>query len=105
MAFDADVLAEIEEWAGTELSGEDYEVDYGRLGSAHAVALKVLRRRLANLLNTPGSIRVEGDFAQDYRDNLALYRQNIATLEGLVPGAQPAVTTGDLVRSSDRRSR
>lgn len=59
----------------------DLEARYTRLGSARAVALGVLRSRLATLLQQPGTVNVSGAVAVGFGENIKAYERQIAALE------------------------
>jgi len=78
----------------------DLDARYARLGSGRAVALEVLRERLAVLLGTPLRVTVSGVVTVDNSANAAALRTQIDALENGEPPApdDPAPGTGsDLV--------
>lgn len=109
MALDALTLNAIRSWVGsTEPSAADLEARYLLLGSVEAVALQVLRQRLADMLAEPGRYDVDGDASWSYEENIRSLRSSIATLQDLVGGGSSsglsALTVGQMVRS-DRPGR
>jgi hypothetical protein len=59
----------------------DLEARYTRLGTARAVALEVLRGRLAALLQQPGTVNVSGVVSVAFTENIRAYERQIAALE------------------------
>lgn len=73
----------------------DLETRYTRLGSARAVALEVLRGRLAALLQQPSTVNVSGAVAVGFSENIKAYERQIAALEaGDIPAPDDPPTTG-----------
>ena len=103
MALDADDLAAIREHVGSTPPDADLEVQWDRLGSVEAVALAVLRGRLADLLASPADLRVDGDYSESWGKNLDLLRAKIAALETLLPDGPGAVKVAHLSRSGRSR--
>lgn len=65
----------------------DLETRYTRLGTARAVALEVLRERLAALRAQPATINVTGAVALNTAENIKAYERQIAALQA---GENPA---------------
>lgn len=107
MALDAAVLAEVRSWVGSSPSDEDLALRHERLGSAHAVALEVLRGRQAEFLASPATFSVDGDYGQGTAVNITELRRQIAQLEQLVANdgqvAVGVVSTAQLVREGRER--
>lgn len=103
MALDADDLAAIREHVGSTPSDEDLGTQWDRLGTVEAVALSVLRARLADMLASPASLRVDGDYAEDHSANIRALEKQIARLELAVPGSPGEVKVAHLTRSGRSR--
>ncbi|MFM9373269.1 hypothetical protein [Streptomyces sp. Da 82-17] len=86
------LLAEL----GTATDQADLDTRYTRLGSARAVALEVLRERLAALRAQPASVNVSSVVAVTFTENIRSYERQIALLEAGQPPApdDPTDTTG-----------
>jgi len=65
-----------------------------RLGTARAVALEILRERLAALRAQPASINVTGAVALNTAENIKAYERQIASLENGEPPAPDDPTDG-----------
>lgn len=87
MALDADILAAIRDHIGTAEPPTDQELEaaYERLGSVEAVALGVVRSRLADMRARPAVLRVDGDHSEDWTGNLKALADQEAALEQMVP--------------------
>ncbi|CQR59292.1 hypothetical protein [Streptomyces leeuwenhoekii] len=72
---------------GTNTNITDLETRYTRLGSARAVALEVLRQRLADLRAQPSTINVSTVVGISYVENIKSYERQIEALEN---GENPA---------------
>ena len=72
---------------GTTTSLTDLEARYTRLGTARAVALEVLRERLAALRAQPATVTVSGVVGVGIAENIKAYERQIAGLEA---GDNPA---------------
>jgi hypothetical protein len=85
----------------------DLHAAYDRLGSPEAVALEVLRGRLADMLANPTKFTADGDFTESYEANIKALQAQIATLEKVVPdtagGAMGLLTTSRMVRAGRAR--
>ncbi|MDK0525001.1 hypothetical protein [Streptomyces sp. ML-6] len=85
--MDAAVRAWLESQLGTPLDQPDLEARYARLGTARAVALEVLRGRLATLRTQPSTVNVSGVVSVSYTENIKALERQIAALEaGDPPG-------------------
>jgi hypothetical protein len=84
---DSAVKAWLASQLGTSTDQADLEARLTRLGTARAVALEVLRERLADLRAQPTSVSVSSVVTVDYRANIAAYERQIALLEAGVPAA------------------
>ncbi|MET8585747.1 hypothetical protein ABZX39_33490 [Streptomyces collinus] len=82
-AVQAWLLAEL----GTDTNTADLATRYLRLGSARAVALEILRERLAAMRAQPTSVTVTNVVAVNFTANLAAYERQIARLEAGEPPA------------------
>ncbi|MFD3516342.1 hypothetical protein [Streptomyces sp. NPDC058657] len=91
--MDAAVRAWLLDQLGKATDQNDLEDRYQREGNARAVALGVLRDRLATLLASPGSINVSGVVSLSNAANIAAYERQIAQLES---GQPPAPDDPDL---------
>lgn len=82
---------------GETTSLTDLQTRYTRLGSARAVAIEVLRGRLAVLLAQPASVTVSSVVGVNYGENIKALERQIANLENGIPTApdDPADTTDD----------
>lgn len=72
---------------GEATSVTDLETRYARLGTARAVALEVLRGRLAALLQQPVTVTVSGVVGVGFGENIKALERQIANLEAGVPAA------------------
>lgn len=78
---------------GTDLA--DLTVRYTRLGSGRAVAIEVVRERLATLLASPGSVSVSGVVSVNFSANITAYERQLLSLESGEPPAPDDPDTGD----------
>ncbi|MFB7222464.1 hypothetical protein [Streptomyces sp. NPDC056227] len=85
--MDAAVRAWLISQLGTDTDLPDLELRYTRLGAARAVALEVVRERLAALLAAPGTVSVSGVVSVNFTANIAAYERQITTLEAGEPPA------------------
>ena len=102
--MDAAVQAWLISQLGTATDRTDLAARYTRLGTARAVALEILRERLADLRAQPTSVSVSSVVLVNYTANLAAYERQIASLEA---GDSPApdeppggINTDDVVLGS-----
>lgn len=72
---------------GTSTDIPDLEARYTRLGTARAVALEVVRERLAALLVQPSSVNVSSVVSVSFSENIKAYERQIAILENGQPPA------------------
>jgi hypothetical protein len=84
---DADVKAWLLAELGTATDLVDLETRYTRLGTARAVALEVLRERLAALRAQPSTVNVSGVVGVGFTENIRAYERQIAALEAGEPPA------------------
>ncbi|GHB14111.1 hypothetical protein GCM10010330_79860 [Streptomyces tendae] len=94
MALTAAVTAWLKGELGTTVDLADLEARYTRLGTARAVALEVLRERLAALRAQPSSVNVSGVVSVTFAENIKAYERQITALENGDPPA-PDVPTDD----------
>jgi hypothetical protein len=100
------VLAEIRVWTGSTPDDTDLGVRYTRLGSVEAVALEVLRERLAGMLAEPARYSIDGDASWSYEKNIEALRESIkglATSVAQSSGTAGTLTVGRLVRAGATR--
>ncbi|MEU6016974.1 hypothetical protein ABZ826_23865 [Streptomyces sp. NPDC047515] len=94
--------AAVRAWLASELGKDsdftDLEVRYTRLGTARAVALEVVRERLAALRSQPSTVNVSSVVSVSYIENIKAYERQIALLED---GQPPAPDDPDDGESSD----
>ncbi|NUS25032.1 MAG: hypothetical protein HOV92_12530 [Streptomyces sp.] len=93
MAFDTSVQAWLLAQLGEATPVADLETRYTRLGTARAVALEVLRGRLAALIQQPATVTVTSVVGVGYAENIKALERQIANLEAGIPAApdDPAV--------------
>ncbi|MEE1812717.1 hypothetical protein [Streptomyces sp. BE133] len=85
--MDAAVRAWLIAQLGTDTDQADLDQRYARLGTARAVALEVVRERLAALRASPGSVSVSGVVSVNFAANIAAYERQIESLEAGEPPA------------------
>ncbi|MEV8101073.1 hypothetical protein [Streptomyces sp. NPDC088135] len=85
--MDAAVRAWLISQLGTDTDLPDLEQRYARLGTARAVALEVVRERLAALLSSPGTVSVSGVVSVNFSANITAYERQITALEAGDPPA------------------
>ncbi|MGW7630580.1 hypothetical protein ACWGKO_16820 [Streptomyces griseoincarnatus] len=95
MALTAAVTAWLKGELGPTVDLADLEVRYTRLGTARAVALEVLRERLAGLRAQPSSVNVSGVVSVTFAENIKAYERQIAALENGEPPAPDDPDNGD----------
>lgn len=95
MALTALQLAAVRAHIGSAEPPTDVELEaaYERLGTAEAVALEVIRGRLANMRARPAVLKVDGDHSEDWTKNLDLLTKQEASLAAL---ADVAAGTGSV---------
>lgn len=110
MALDAGIRAAIRSWVGTDPTDptdSDIEAAHARLGSVEAVALEILRGRLADMVREPARFTVDGDAGWSYEKNLAELRTQIGQLESAVATAagtgEGVMVVGRMLRSGRSR--
>lgn len=96
MALTADVTAWLKGELGTTVDLVDLETRYTRLGTARAVALEVLRERLAALRAQPANVSVTGVVNVGIAENIKAYERQIAALENGEPPAPDDPTDGGI---------
>lgn len=82
MALTAAQLASVRAHIGTGQppTDDDLEAAFERLGTPEAVALEVIRGRLADMRARPAVLRVDGDHSEDWTKNLDLLTKQEASL-------------------------
>ncbi|MGW7283946.1 hypothetical protein ACWGH4_00345 [Streptomyces sp. NPDC054847] len=85
--MDADVTAWLLAELGTTTDLTDLTARYTRLGGARAVALEVLRERLATLRAQPATVNVSSVVSVSNVENIKAYERQIARLENGQPPA------------------
>ena len=111
MALAAGVLEDIRQWVGSNPADSVLETKYLRLGTVEAVALQVLRARLADMVADPARFQVDGDASWSFERNMSELRKSITQLEALTPPpTDPEVSmpsaemqVGRIVRSGRER--
>jgi hypothetical protein len=95
MALTADVQAWLLAQLGETTSLTDLDARYTRLGTARAVALEVLRGRLAALLQQPATVNVSTVVSVGTAENIKALERQIAALQaGTPPAPDDPPTTG-----------
>lgn len=94
--MDAAVRAWLTAELGTDSDFTNLTARYTRLGTARAVALEVVRERLAALRAQPATVTVTSVVGVSYIENIKAYERQIAYLENGEPPApdDPASSTG-----------
>lgn len=96
----------VRQWIGSEPDDFAVEQALADHGSPEATALAILRVRYADLVASPHSFSVPGEYSEtNGKDQLEALRRQIATLEnklGIEPSAS-GVTTGFLDRCDNVR--
>ncbi|MFD9721006.1 hypothetical protein [Streptomyces sp. NPDC059076] len=85
--MDASIQAWLTAQLGTATDLADLEQRYTRLHTARAVALEVIRERLAALRSQPGSVTVSGVVGVNFGENIRAYERQITALEAGEPPA------------------
>jgi hypothetical protein len=90
---------------GQEVTGEDLQARYDRLGSVRDVAIEVIRSRRNALLEQPASVSLQGVASASYGDNIREYGKILAGLTKLDddPSDNPGSETGaeDTIRDGE----
>jgi hypothetical protein len=92
---DAAVLAWLKSELGADTDQSDLIVRYTRLGTARAVAIEVVRERLAALRSQPSTVNVSAVVGVSYVENIKAYERQLARLESGTPPAPDDPDTGD----------
>ena len=87
MALTPAVTAWLKGELGSTVDLADLEARYLRLGTARAVALEVLRERLADLRAQPSTVNVSGVVAVSFVENIKALERQIESLENGEPPA------------------
>lgn len=87
MALTPAVTAWLKGELGSTVDLADLETRYLRLGTARAVALEVLRERLADLRNQPATVSLSGVVSVGFAENIKALERQIAALEDGQPPA------------------
>jgi len=105
VALDPGVLAGIRAHVGTSPDDSDLEGRWDRHGSVEAVALEVLRGRLADMLAHPADLSVEGDYAERWAKNIDVLSKQVGALAAAVAAGATAgaVSVTRLTRASRSR--
>lgn len=85
--MDAAVLAWLRAELGTDTDQTDLTTRYTRLGTARAVAIEVIRERLAALRAQPSSVNVSSVVSVSYIENIKAYERQLERLENGDPPA------------------
>lgn len=96
--MDADVRAWLISQLGTSTDLADLDTRYTRLGNSRAVALEILRERLAALVHDqPSNLSVSGVVSLSFAENIKAIERQIAALENGEPPApdDPGATGPD----------
>ena len=88
--MDAAVLAWLRAELGAATDLADLNTRYDRLGTARAVAIEVVRERLAALLAQPSSVTVSSVVGVSYTENIKAYERQLERLENGEPPAPDA---------------
>lgn len=97
MALDTNVQAWLLAQLGETTPVADLETRYSRLGTARAVALEVLRGRLAALIQQPATVNVSSVVGVGFAENIKALERQIENLEAGIPAApdDPADNSSD----------
>jgi hypothetical protein len=95
--MDAAVTAWLLAQLGETTPTADLAARYARLGTARAVALEVLRGRLAAFLQQPATVNVSSVVGVGFAENIKALERQIAGLEDGIPVApdDPTVPSED----------
>lgn len=80
---------------GTATDLADLDTRYARLGTARAVAVEVVRERLAKLRAQPSTVNLSGVVGVSYAENIKAYERQIASLEAGEPPAPDETAATD----------
>lgn len=89
------LLAEL----GAATDAADLETRYARLGTGRAVAIEVIRGRLADLRSQPSTVSVSSVVSVSIAENIKAYERQLAALiagEDPAPDDPPATGDGDI---------
>ena len=95
MALTPAVTAWLKGELGRTVDLTDLDARYTRLGSARAVALEVLRERLADLRTQPSTVNVSGVVSVSFTENIKSLERQVAALEDGQPPAPDDPTDPD----------
>jgi hypothetical protein len=87
MALTPAVTAWLKGELGSTVDLVDLDARYQRLGTARAVALEVVRERLADLRSQPSTVNVSGVVAVSFTENIKALERQITALENGEPPA------------------
>ncbi len=85
--MDAAVLAWLTSELGPDTDQTDLTIRYTRLGTARAVAIEVVRERLAALRAQPSTVTVSSVVGVSYVENIKAYERQLTRLESGDPPA------------------
>lgn len=85
--MDAAVRAWLLDELGATTDTADLEARYTRLGTARAVAISVIKSRLADLRAQPASVNVSSVVGVTYTENIKAYERQLTLLESGEPTA------------------
>lgn len=99
MALSTDQYVYIRRQTGSTPSDSDLNVIYTRVGNVDVLVLEVLETRYANLLATPASFTVVGDYSQSTGENLKALAAKIKAWRAwmLSQGLDPGPTDGSVL--------
>lgn len=108
MAITDDELAAIRDHVGAVPSDADIAAYWERLGTVEDVALVIIRRRLADLRARAAKFSAEGDYSEDFSENIKALERQEKTLSAAAAAAAAGVAVGDvqvgrIVRAGRRR--
>ncbi|MFF9287517.1 hypothetical protein [Streptomyces griseosporeus] len=93
VAMDAAVTAWLLAQLGKTTDLSDITARYNRLGKARAVAIEVIRERLADLRAQPSTVNVSSVVSVSYAENIKAYERQLAALEaGTIPAPDDPVS-------------
>lgn len=99
-------LAAVRAHVGTAAPPSDLDLDdaWGRLASVEAVALEVIRTRLAALRSRPTIFTVEGDYTENWTGTIKALTDQEASLAAAAAPTVPGASGGALRVLSMRRA-